>query len=64
MFEWIKQHFELLGGFFFGLGGVYVQHQHHGKEIVKLKDKQEQYSEDISDIKGMLQRIDERTKKL
>lgn len=64
MFQWIKDHVELLGGLMFGFGGVYVQHQAYGQDIKELKSKQEQYHDDIGEIKGILQRLDERTKHL
>lgn len=64
MLQWLKEHLEILAGFTFGIGGVYVQHQQHGREITDIKSKQDLYSDDIIEIKGILQRLDERTKHL
>lgn len=64
MIQWFKEHLELLAGLFFGVGGVYVQHQQHGKEIDNIKFKQNNYSDDIVEIKGDIKTLLERTKHL
>lgn len=64
MLNWIKEHFESIGALLFGFGGVYYQHRQHGTEIDKLKTKIEKYDEDITEIKGDIKTLLERTKKL
>lgn len=64
MLQWIKEHFESLLIGAFGFGGIYVQHRTYGDDIKELKTKQEMYHDDIGEIKGILQRLDERTKHL
>lgn len=64
MLQWIKENFEFLGALMFGAGGIYVQHQTHGKDIEALEKKQDKYTEDIAEIKGDIKTLLERTKKL
>lgn len=61
--HWIKEHFELLAATF-GFGGIVFSHNSHAVKIDKVENKQDKYQEDISEIKGILQRLDERTKNL
>lgn len=62
--SWIKEHWEAisalaLGGF--GFGGIVSVQKSHGEKISKLEIILEK---EIPEIKDMLARIDERTKKL
>ncbi len=58
--EWLKDHWEMMLGFF-AIGGVYQKHQYHDKRIEKLE---EAIIIHIPEIKETLARIDERTKHL
>ena len=57
---WIKEHWELLV-IAFGFGGII---QRDLDKETRLKKVEEAISEDIPEMKEMLARIDERTKKL
>lgn len=67
LLTWFKDHFEMLAAGFvgiFGFGGVYMQHKNHGKDIKDLKDQHLKYQDDLSEVKGDIKTLLERTKHL
>ncbi len=58
--DFLKAHWDLCL-FLFGFGGIYQKHKAHDERLERLEKA---LSEDIPEIKGMLARIDERTKRL
>jgi hypothetical protein len=67
LFHWLKEHFEILT---IGVGGVaggvkvLSTQADHGRKIDKLEECHEQVKEDLSEIKGDIKTLLERTKHL
>jgi hypothetical protein len=65
--HWIKEHFELLTAAGLGIGGVgKVVHTQgeHDRKIIKLEECHAAVKEDLSEIKGDIKTLLERTKHL
>jgi hypothetical protein len=67
LLHWLKEHFELLTAAGVGIGGVgkivHTQGEHK-RQIEKLEDYQEVVSKDLTEIKGDIKTLLERTKHL
>jgi hypothetical protein len=64
---WIKEHFEILAASavgIFGAGGIVVTQQNHSKKIESLEDCHVEVKENLSEIKGDIKTLLERTKHL
>lgn len=67
LISWLKEHFELISVSavgVFGAGGVVITQQEHSKKINKLEDCHIEVKEDLTEIKGDIKTLLERTKNL
>lgn len=67
LLHWLKEHFELLtvgGGAVAGVGKIVHTQGQHEKDITDLKQCQLKVTEDLSEIKGDIKTLLERTKHL
>lgn len=59
----LKDHWEFIVTIF-AFGGLYNDAKNEKDKVKTLEEMQKKYNEDIGEVKEMLGRIDERTKKL
>lgn len=67
LLHWLKEHFELLtvgGGAVAGMGKIVHTQGQHEKDINDLKEVQRVINDDLSEIKGDIKTLLERTKHL
>jgi len=65
--QWLKENFEIIGASMvgiFGAGGIVITQQEHTKKIEKLEDCHVEVKENLSEIKGDIKTLLERTKHL
>lgn len=67
LLHWVKEHFELLAASavgIFGAGGIVRTQQDHSKKIESLENCHVEVKENLSEIKGDIKTLLERTKHL
>lgn len=67
MISWLKEHFEMLSvGVLgvFGFGRIVFTQENHGKRIDDIENRELVIDEKLDKALQMLERIDERTKRL
>jgi hypothetical protein len=67
LLHWLKEHFEIIAASMvgvFGAGGIVITQQEHGKKIGSLENKHDEVKEHLTEIKGDIKTLLERTKHL